>query len=109
MCKQLDLDVIVEVFDENELDIAMEISPKIIGINNRNLKTLNTSLEVFVNLSKYIPDNIIKIAESGMKNIDDIKCMKDYGANGILIGETLMKQNNDLSSFMKKITTITSK
>ena len=109
LCKQLELDVIVEIFDEKELDIAMEISPKIIGINNRNLKTLNTSLEVFVNLSKYIPDNIIKIAESGMKNIDDIKCMKDYGANGILIGETLMKQNNDLSSFMKKITTITSK
>ena len=109
LCQQLDLDVIVEVFDEKELDIAMEISPKIIGINNRNLKTLNTSLEVFANLSKYIPDNIIKIAESGMKNIDDIKYMKDHGANGILIGETLMKQKSDLKGFMEKITTISLK
>ncbi len=109
LCEKLNLDVIVEVFDENELEIAMKISPKIIGINNRNLKTLETSLDVFATLSKYIPDQTIKIAESGMKNIEDVNLMKIHGADGILMGETLMRQDEKLHNFMKKITNIPAK
>ena len=55
----LGMDVLVEVFDENELDEALKITPTLIGVNNRNLKTLKTSLTVFESLVKYIPKNFV--------------------------------------------------
>jgi indole-3-glycerol phosphate synthase len=91
------MDVIVEVFDEPELDIAMQIDPRIIGINNRNLKTLKTSLSVFETLAKKIPDDRIRVAESGMKNSTDVERMGYAGAKAVLIGESLMKAGSDVS------------
>ena len=100
------MDVLVEVFDEPELDIAMNIEPNIIGINNRNLKTLKTSLSVFETLAKKIPEDRIRVAESGMKNSTDVERMGYAGAKAVLVGESLMKAGSDVSELAKAMSAV---
>ncbi|NQW20449.1 MAG: indole-3-glycerol phosphate synthase TrpC [Chloroflexi bacterium] len=100
------MDVLVEVFDEPELDIAMKIDPPIIGINNRNLKTLKTSLSVFETLAKKIPDDRIRVAESGMKNSTDVERMGYAGAKAVLVGESLMKAGSDVSELAQAMAAV---
>ena len=90
------MDVLVEVFDESELEAAMKIEPRIVGVNNRNLKTLKTSLSVFEELAPKIPADRIRVAESGMKTAADVERMGHAGANAVLVGESLMKAGGDL-------------
>lgn len=91
---KLNLDCLVEVHNIQELKFVLNIKPKIIGINNRNLKTMKMDLDNFAKLSKMIPKNIIKVAESGIISFDDAKKMKNAGADAILVGTFLMKSNN---------------
>ena len=100
------MDVLVEVFDEPELDIAMEIDPPIIGVNNRNLKTLKTSLSVFEQLAKKIPSDRIKVAESGMKNSTDVRRMGRAGAKAVLVGESLMKAGGNVDNLAREMAKI---
>ena len=100
------MDVLVEVFDEPELDIAMEVDPRIVGVNNRNLKTLKTSLSVFEQLAKKIPDDRIRVAESGMKNSTDVERMAHAGAKAVLIGESLMRAGGDVSKLAREMAEI---
>lgn len=94
IAKEIGLSVIVEVHNQKELNMALRTDLNIIGINNRDLDNLTTNLENFEKLSKYIPSGIYKIAESGIKNSQDVKRMIDSGANGLLIGESIIKSNN---------------
>ena len=100
------MDVLVEVFDEPELDIAMEVDPRIIGVNNRNLKTLKTSLSVFEQLAKKIPDDRIRVAESGMRNSTDVERMAHAGAKAVLVGESLMRAGGDVSKLAREMAEI---
>jgi indole-3-glycerol phosphate synthase len=84
----------------------MNIEPNIIGINNRNLKTLKTSLSVFETLAKKIPDDRIRVAESGMKNSTDVERMGYAGAKAVLVGESLMKAGSDVSEFAKAMSAV---
>ena len=90
------MDVLVEVFDAPELDLALQIEPRILGVNNRNLKTLETSLSVFEDLSSRIPLDRIRVAESGMKSSEDVERMGRAGANAVLVGESLMKAGSGI-------------
>ncbi len=104
----LGMEPLVEVFDEPELEIALtQAEPRIVGVNNRNLKTLTTSLDVFPRLAKRIPDDVIKVAESGMKNADDVKRMVDAGAKAVLVGESLMTSDGDPSDLIAQMAEIT--
>ena len=94
LSKSLGLSAIVEIFDERELDFALEADIKILGINNRNLDSLETNLETFEKIASKVPSNIYKIAESGIKNSDDAKRMIESGANGLLVGESIMRSSN---------------
>lgn len=91
---QLGMDVLVEVHDREELERAKKLSPKMIGVNNRNLKTLDVSLQTGLDLAKKIPKNIVKVAESGISNIEEIQSFSAAGYNAFLIGESLMIQDN---------------
>ena len=91
IAKEIGLSVIVEVHNLKELNMALRTDINIIGINNRDLDNLTTNLENFEKISKYIPTGIYKIAESGIKNSQDVKRMIDSGANGLLIGESIIK------------------
>lgn len=85
------LEAIVEVHDEKEADLVMNMGFNIIGVNSRNLATLEINLDKAYNVLKKIPDNFTKIAESGMKNKKDIEYLKNAGAKAFLIGTELMK------------------
>ena len=88
------MDVICEVHNEEELSRAIKLEVNCIGINNRNLKTLNIDKNTFDLLSSKIPDTTTKICESGLTCNDDLKKFTKSGADAFLIGETLMKSNN---------------
>ena len=99
---QLGMSVILEVHDEDELKRSLNLNSRLIGINNRNLKTLKTDLNTTAKLSKLVPDDKILISESGIKTNEEIKMLNEYGANCFLIGEHLLKQN-DIGTATKKI------
>lgn len=104
----LGMEPLVEVFDEHELDTALTAAePRIVGVNNRNLKTLQTSLNVFERLAKRIPDSCAKVAESGMKTADDVRRMADAGADAVLVGESLMRAGSDHSRLVRQMTNVT--
>lgn len=91
LAKSLGLHVLVEVHGEDEVEEALECGCKIIGINNRNLKTFDVSLKQTEKLIKQIPDDRIVISESGIKDQDDMNYLKSLGVRGVLVGETLMR------------------
>jgi indole-3-glycerol phosphate synthase len=88
----LNLDVLVEVHDRAELDRALKLRTTLLGINNRNLKTLVTSLETTTELSLHVPENKVVISESGLKTHADLLRMVDVGVRRFLVGESLLRQ-----------------
>jgi len=91
---ELKLDCIIEIHDEEELKRAIKIDYPVIGINNRNLKSLNVDLNNSINLNKNLTNDYILIAESGIKTSDDIKKFNSAGIYNFLIGESLLKSKD---------------
>ena len=91
--KSLGLDVLMEIHNAEELEVVNDFVD-VVGVNNRNLKTFEVSVETSVQLSKLIPDKFVKISESGLAGAEEINYLKAYGFKGFLIGETFMKTNN---------------
>ncbi len=92
--KGLHLEVLLEVHNEAELHKSIMPSLDMIGVNNRNLKTFDVSLDTSKELSERIPNDFIKVSESGISNIEAIKNLQNYGYKGFLIGENFMKTDN---------------
>lgn len=91
----LGLEVLVEVHNEEELQRAQIIQPKLLGINNRNLRTFDVSIETTERLAEKVDTaEQVLISESGMTSVEDVKRTWDAGARAILVGETLMKAEN---------------
>ncbi len=88
------LDVLVEVHDEAELERAVKLKSPLIGVNNRNLKTLKTDLGTTERLAKLLPADRVLVAESGLKTQADLSRMARVGARRFLIGESLMSQSD---------------
>jgi indole-3-glycerol phosphate synthase len=106
LAKNLNLDVLLEVHDEEELDKSMMPSLDMIGVNNRNLKTFEVSLDISKQLSAMIPNDFVKISESGISSIEAIKELQPFGFRGFLIGENFMKTDDagkSASQFIKKL------
>ncbi len=91
LAKKLGLEVLIEVHDEHDLKAALESGAELIGINNRDLKTLKVDLNTTEKLAKKIPKDKIIVTESGIKNKQDVKKMIDAGAHAALIGTSLME------------------
>ena len=88
------LDALVEVHTLEELDRALETDARIIGINNRNLATFEVDLATTETLSEQVPSGILLVSESGIRNADDSRRLRACGADGILVGETLMRSRD---------------
>jgi indole-3-glycerol phosphate synthase len=88
------LDVLVEVHNETELDVALAAGFDLIGINNRNLHDFHTDLETTFRLASMVPDGKLIVTESGIATSADVKRMMSWGIYGFLIGETLMRADN---------------
>jgi indole-3-glycerol phosphate synthase len=94
LAQSLEMEVLLEVHNEKELSKSLLQSVDMIGVNNRNLKTFEVSLETSKTLSALIPDDFLKVSESGISNVNAIKELQPYGFKGFLIGENFMKNNN---------------
>ena len=88
----LNLQVLVETHNRDEINIALDVEAGIIGVNSRNLKDFSIDLDEAAKMLQLIPENKIKIMESGIKTVHDIKKYHALGADGFLIGESLMRQ-----------------
>ncbi len=92
--RSLGLDILAETHDENELERVLALDFDIIGINNRNLKTFEVTLETTARLAGMIPEGKVIVSESGIRDNTDMKTVRGYGADAVLIGETLMRSGN---------------
>ena len=94
LATDLGLEVLYEIHTQEDLDKINDLDNKIIGINNRNLKTFEVDLEHSINLAGQIPDTAIKVSESGISDPRIITGLKEHGFQGFLIGENFMKTKN---------------
>ena len=90
LAKSLKLEVLLEVHNEKEFHKSIIPSLDMIGVNNRNLKTFEVSIETSKKLSQLIPDEFVKVSESGIGSVEAVKELKPYGYQGFLIGENFM-------------------
>ena len=100
--KEYGLDVLVETHNESEMEMAIKCGAKLIGINNRNLNSFEVDLKVTERLSKLAPKNALLVSESGIFTFDDIMRVKNAGAQAILVGESLMRQD-DVAAAVKNL------
>jgi len=104
--KEIDLEVLIEIHNENELQKCLIDTIDIIGVNNRNLKTFEVDIKTSIRLSNMIPEKFLKISESGISNFDEIKKLRNHGFKGFLIGELFMRNNDpgkEVLDLIKKI------
>ena len=88
---QLDLDALVEVHNARELDAAVRAAPTLLGINNRDLRTFDTSLDTTLSLLADVPEGTTVVTESGIRTRDDVRRMRDAGVEAFLVGEAFMR------------------
>lgn len=98
----LGLDCLCEIHNEEELKNLLPASPEIIGINNRNLKTFEVSLDTTGHLASMLPEGCIVVSESGIRDNADMKKLRAFGADAVLIGETLMR-SGDIEETIKEL------
>ena len=106
LAKNLNLDVLLEIHNEEELHKSIMPSLDMLGVNNRNLKTFGVSLETSKSLSEIIPSDFVKISESGISSVNAIKELQPFGYQGFLIGENFMKTDNpgkNATQFIKEL------
>lgn len=104
--ESLNMNAIVEIHNHEELDNVIDTGCKIIGINNRNLKTFEVDLSTTVELKKYIPEDVLVISESGISDPEDIRMLRKLGVNTFLIGESFMKSDDPGSTLQRYISQI---
>jgi indole-3-glycerol phosphate synthase len=89
--RELKMEPLVEVHTGSELDRALKAGARIVGVNNRDLKTLAVNVQISYELIERIPDECIAVSESGLKTHDDLRRLRDAGFDAFLIGEQLMQ------------------
>jgi indole-3-glycerol phosphate synthase len=100
---ELELDALVEVHNEAELERAVAAGAEIIGVNNRNLKTLEVSLETSFRLAEHIPREVLRVSESGIRSPEHIRQLLQAGYQAFLVGESLMRQAEPGAALSKLI------
>lgn len=94
LAHELGMDVLVEVHDKAELDTALNMKSVMLGINNRNLRTFETSLQNTIDLLQYVPEDKLVITESGILSTEDVQTMRKHHVNAFLVGEAFMRQTD---------------
>ena len=102
VCDGLGLSALVEAHDERELYSALDAGARLVGVNNRDLRTFTVDIQNSIRLRKLVPENILSIAESGIQDAGDIQALRAAGVDGVLIGETLMR-SSDKADMIRKL------
>ena len=103
IARGLDLDVLVEVHNLEELERALGLQTRLIGINNRNLKTMKTSLQTTVELAPHVPPDHLLVSESGIVTHEDVRMLADIGVQAYLVGESLLREK-DVTAATRRLT-----
>ena len=90
----LAMDVLVEVHDSEELDRALALAPAMLGINNRDLRTFDTTLETTLALAPKVPDDTLLVTESGIHSVEEVATMRQANIHAFLVGEAFMRQDD---------------
>ena len=90
--RELGMEALVEVHDEGELERALKQNPRVLGVNNRDLRTFQVDLNTTARLRPLVPDDVLLVAESGIRNEEDVRALKGMGVAAILVGESLVRQ-----------------
>jgi len=98
ICDNMGLDALVEAHDVWEVEAALSAGAKIIGVNNRDLKTFEVDIKTCLALRPLVPEKVIFVAESGIRTAEDIEILRRSGVNAALIGETLMKSHDRVAA-----------
>lgn len=98
ICDMLGISAIVEAHSENEIRSAVSAGARMIGVNNRNLKDFTVEFENALKLRELVPNDVLYIAESGIRNVADVSLLANIGADAVLIGETLMRADNRVAA-----------
>lgn len=102
ICEQLGLDALVEAHDEQEVQLALRAGARIIGVNNRNLKDFTVDMENSMRLRALVPPEVLFVAESGVRNAEDVRHLKSIGVDAVLIGEALMRAP-DIAGLLREL------
>ncbi len=94
LCDALGLAALTEVHDETELETALRCGARLVGVNNRNLKTFETSVETSIRLRRLIPEDRIMVAESGIRDRSDVERLLEAGIFNVLVGESLVRASD---------------
>ena len=94
ICRELGLSALVETHSEEEVQNALSCGAGIIGVNNRNLKDFSVDTDMSIRLRRLIPEDVLFVSESGVKDAQDVRRVREAGADAVLIGETLMRAEN---------------
>ena len=94
LAHSLDMGVLVEVHDGDELEVALQLATPLIGINNRNLRTFEVSLQTTLDLLNLIPQGRIVVTESGILKTEDVRLMREHQVNAYLVGEAFMRADD---------------
>lgn len=98
--QELNLGVLLETHNEKEIAVASDLGGQLIGINTRDLKTFITDLSLFERMSDSLPENAIRVAESSVKSVEDVRRYREAGADAVLVGEALV--TGDWQSLLKQ-------
>lgn len=94
ICDMLGISALVEAHDEGEIEMALKVNARIIGVNNRNLKDFSVNTDNSRRLREMVPKDILFVSESGVKDAEDVQKLRAIGADAVLIGETLMRADD---------------
>lgn len=94
ICDSLGLSALVEAHDEKEIQMALDAGARIIGVNNRDLRTFEVDIHNSERLRRLVPENVLFVAESGIRTAEDIQVLREAKVNGVLIGETFMRSHD---------------
>ena len=92
LADEVGLDVLIEVHDRREMELALTLSPRLLGINNRNLRTFATCLQTTIDLLDAVPDGIEVVTESGIATPEDVRRLRQAGIEAFLIGTSFMRE-----------------
>lgn len=90
--RELEMEPLVEIYDAENVDRVLALNPRLVGVNNRNLRTMVTDLDHSLRIRERIPANIVFVSESGIRSTEDVNTLRTHGVNAMLVGESLMKQ-----------------
>lgn len=105
LARELELDVLIETHDENEIERALKVDPRIIGVNNRDLRDFSIKLQTTGRLRKYVPKDKVFVSESGIMGDEDVRYLKETGVDAFLIGRAFMesKDPKELAAWWKAL------